>query len=168
MSSPIYCRVELRLPMTWSKTEWWLTNMLYDYLGDVYDDGDTISFNGEANYGSAGHLGDILGYLRELRVPYVLYEDGDYESTGSVEMFDGTHRMEAERADPIVMSSHLWRQITSGKHPWALTVAHYFDVAESWCGASLEIDHLQPWAPPDPADHDDRIDNTHPGEPHAH
>jgi len=167
MSSPIYCRIELRLPMTWNEN-WWLTQALIDYLGDVYDDGEVISITGEANYGSAGYLGDLIRYLRELRVPYVLSEDGYYESTGRIEMFNGFTWFDAERSDCIVMSSHVFRAITTGKHRWADTLAEYFDVAEGWCGSNLNIDHLQPWAPPDPADHDDRIDNTHPGAKHVH
>jgi hypothetical protein len=167
MGSPIYCRVEIKLPKTWS-ADWWLTAAINDYLGDVYDDGDVVTYMGEANYGSAGHLGDLLKMMRELKVPYVLFEDGDYESTGRVESFDGFTVLEAERADPIVMSSYLYRQIINGRHKWAGTVDHYFSVAERWCGDALSVDHLQPWAPPDPADHDDRIDNTHPGVQHAH
>lgn len=151
MSSPIYTRLNLKLPMTWNPDEFWVAFEIREYLGDSYDDGNgVVEYMGEANYGEHGSLGQWIKILIELRIPFVMTQEPDLESMGTLTSFDGFQRLDAEWANEVVLTSWEYQRIKMGQHPWAGSVPHYFTVADNFRAEELNTEHLGQLVPPDP------------------
>ena len=151
MSSPIYTTVSIATPMTWNLEEFWVAFEIRECLGDSYDDGEgVVEYMGEANDGEHGVLGDYIRLLIALRVPFVMTQEPDLQGLGTISSFDGFQRLDAEWASEVVLSNSQLDQIYKGRHPWAGSARHYFQVANRFDAQQLVVDHLQELVPPDP------------------
>lgn len=145
-----YANIELALPMTWNPDEFWVAFEIKQYLGDSYDYGNGIvEYMGECKYGEHGEFAHSIKILVELRIPFVLRIEEE-EGVGSTSSFDGFQRLNAEGYHEIVLSESAYEEIVNGKHTWAGSAQHYFEVAGRFSAENLVVDHLGALVPPDP------------------